>query len=77
MAQTDRPPEFLMFDAADNLYGTAGGGAYGAGVTHELIPRPSGAWTQRILHAIGDCAVAPGTVGEGGNVNGLFGGCLR
>ncbi len=43
-------PGFLMFDAAGNLFGTAGGGAYGAGITYELTPRPGGVWTQRILH---------------------------
>jgi uncharacterized repeat protein (TIGR03803 family) len=43
-------PGVLMFGSASNLYGTAGGGAYGGGVTYELIPRPGGVWTQRILH---------------------------
>lgn len=44
----------LVFDAAGNLYGaTTGGGPHGAGVVFELMPQPSGKWTEKLLHAFG------------------------
>jgi uncharacterized repeat protein (TIGR03803 family) len=41
----------LVFDASGNLYGTTEfGGTYGYGIVFELVPKPSGAWTESILH---------------------------
>jgi uncharacterized repeat protein (TIGR03803 family) len=46
------PTAGLVFDAAGNLYGTAeGGGTYGLGAVFELIPRPRGGWSERVLHS--------------------------
>ena len=39
------PTADLIFDAAGNLYGTAGGGEYGAGTVFELTPTAGGGWT--------------------------------
>jgi len=39
----------LIFDGAGNLYGTAGGGAYGYGVVFELSPAGS-TWTYSVLY---------------------------
>jgi uncharacterized repeat protein (TIGR03803 family) len=49
-------PVYLAFDQSGNLYGTAqsGGGAcfkaFGCGLVFELSPKPSGSWTETILH---------------------------
>lgn len=40
----------LTLDASGNLYGTAGGGAYGGGVVFELSPTASEKYTEKILH---------------------------
>ncbi|MFZ0805902.1 MAG: choice-of-anchor tandem repeat GloVer-containing protein [Candidatus Sulfotelmatobacter sp.] len=42
----------LTFDAAGNLYGTAGsgGGALSAGIVFELSPGTKDAWTEKVLH---------------------------
>jgi uncharacterized repeat protein (TIGR03803 family) len=58
------PGGSLIFDAAGNLYGTSGGGAYGSGTVFELTPGVSGAWTETILHNFnhdGTDGVSPGT----------------
>ena len=44
------PTPGLVFDAAGNLYGTAGGGAYAYGIVFELSPTPGGIWTETIVH---------------------------
>jgi uncharacterized repeat protein (TIGR03803 family) len=45
------PSCWLVFDAAGNLYGTTFyGGAFGYGNVFELMPSPSGAWTEKVLH---------------------------
>jgi uncharacterized repeat protein (TIGR03803 family) len=42
----------VFLDAAGKLYGTTvGGGAYGYGVVFKLTPKPSGGWTEQVLHA--------------------------
>lgn len=78
-------PGVLMFDGAGNLYGTtAYGGAYGGGVTYELIPRAGGVWTQRILHNFrtdGSEGMVPGPLvfGPTGHLFGttFYGGALN
>lgn len=43
----------LIFDAAGNLYGTAGSGGgsgLGAGIVFELIPSAKGLWSEKVLH---------------------------
>ena len=45
------PSCWLVLDAAGNLYGTTFyGGAFGYGNVFELMPSPSGAWTEKVLH---------------------------
>jgi uncharacterized repeat protein (TIGR03803 family) len=40
----------LIFDASGNLYGTTqSGGIYGYGTVFELLPKPGGGWTEKIL----------------------------
>jgi uncharacterized repeat protein (TIGR03803 family) len=46
----DLPEAGLTFDAAGNLYGTAGGGADELGVVFELAPMSGGKWKESILH---------------------------
>lgn len=42
----------VIFDPSGNLYGvTQYGGAYGQGTVFQLIPNPSGAWTETVLHS--------------------------
>jgi uncharacterized repeat protein (TIGR03803 family) len=42
----------MVFDAAGNLYGTAGSeGPYNAGVVFELSPDGDGTWTASVLHS--------------------------
>ncbi len=48
------PSADLIFDAAGNLYGTTGGGAYGAGAVFELTPTAGGGWTETVLHSFGN-----------------------
>ena len=48
------PTADLIFDAAGNLYGTAGGGEYGAGTVFELTPTAGGGWTETVLHNFGN-----------------------
>jgi uncharacterized repeat protein (TIGR03803 family) len=43
-------PSGLILDAAGNLYSTAGGGAYGAGVAFRLAPNSNGGWKEKVLH---------------------------
>ena len=45
------PQAGLTFDAAGNLYGTAGGGYYGYGTVFELTPTAGGGWTEQVLHS--------------------------
>lgn len=46
------PQASLTLDAAGSLYGTTGiGGTYGWGTVFKLTRRPSGKWTQEILHS--------------------------
>jgi uncharacterized repeat protein (TIGR03803 family) len=49
------PKAGLIFDAAGNLYGTAGeGGSHDfSGTVFELTPDGSGGWTEKILHNFG------------------------
>jgi uncharacterized repeat protein (TIGR03803 family) len=47
-----RPMASMVFDAAGNLYGTAGSeGPYNAGVVFELSPDGDGTWTASVLHS--------------------------
>ena len=42
----------LVFDAADNLYGTTyRGGGYSVGTVFELTPQASGNWMESVLHS--------------------------
>ena len=43
----------LVFDSAGNLYGSAGGGAYGKGTVFQLSPAAGAVWTETILHNFG------------------------
>ncbi len=44
----------LVFDGAGNLYGTTQlGGTLGGGTVFELMPNPSGGWTEKVLHNFG------------------------
>jgi uncharacterized repeat protein (TIGR03803 family) len=51
------PTASLIFDAAGNLYGTAGGGASssacpgGCGTVFKLAPNPDGTWTESVLYS--------------------------
>ena len=48
----DNPHAGVIFDAAGNLYGTAGGGgAYNYGAVFELTPEPGGRWKEAILQS--------------------------
>jgi uncharacterized repeat protein (TIGR03803 family) len=49
-ADGEFPDGGLIFDHAGNLYGTALGGAYGAGVVFELSPGGGGTWTETVLY---------------------------
>ena len=40
----------LTVDSAGNLYGTALGGSYAAGVVFELVAGTNGTWTEKVLH---------------------------
>jgi uncharacterized repeat protein (TIGR03803 family) len=48
------PRGALVFDRAGNLYGTAGGGAYDAGVAFELSLSADGGWAEGVLHNFGN-----------------------
>jgi len=51
------PVAGLIFDSAENLYGTTqGGGAHGAGAVFELSPAGGGTWTENILWSF--CSVS-------------------
>ncbi|MBZ5572433.1 MAG: hypothetical protein LAO09_11220 [Acidobacteriia bacterium] len=41
----------LTLDESGNLYGTAGGGTYGAGIVFKLTPSGNGSWTKSVLYA--------------------------
>jgi uncharacterized repeat protein (TIGR03803 family) len=45
------PNSSLSFDAAGDLYGTAGGGAYNQGTIFKLTPSNGGQWTERVVYA--------------------------
>jgi uncharacterized repeat protein (TIGR03803 family) len=60
----------LTFDGAGNLYGTAGGGAYGYGVVFQLTPGTGGTWTETVLYSF--CPVAGCTDGGGPRGNLVF-----
>jgi uncharacterized repeat protein (TIGR03803 family) len=45
------PNGSLTIDTAGNLYGAAGGGAYGFGVVFELSPKTGGGWTEKVLYS--------------------------
>ncbi|MGA7558131.1 MAG: choice-of-anchor tandem repeat GloVer-containing protein [Terriglobales bacterium] len=55
----------VIFDSKGNLYGTAGGGAYGYGVVFELSP-VGGNWTETVLYNFA------GGAGAGSPVSGLI-----
>jgi uncharacterized repeat protein (TIGR03803 family) len=42
----------LTVDSAGNLYGTASGGSFGAGVVFELTAAANGTWTEKVLHTL-------------------------
>jgi len=44
----------VVFDSHGNLYGAAGGGAYGFGLIFELVPSANGTWTEKVLHNFTD-----------------------
>jgi len=48
------PSDGVMFDSHGNLYGAAGGGAYGFGLIFELVPGANGTWTEKVLHNFSD-----------------------
>ncbi len=54
------PDAGLIFDAADNLYGTTAYGGtysdcqYGCGTAFELTPTAGGGWTETVLHSFGN-----------------------
>ncbi|MGA9355104.1 MAG: choice-of-anchor tandem repeat GloVer-containing protein, partial [Terriglobales bacterium] len=49
------PYASVVFDAADNLYGTTyQGGDYTSGTVFELTPNGSGGWTEKVLHSFGN-----------------------
>ncbi len=66
----------LAFDAAGNLYGTAGGGgAHGTGGVFKLSPAAGGGWTESVLYAFtggadGGAAFNGVTLDASGNVFG-------
>jgi uncharacterized repeat protein (TIGR03803 family) len=46
------PHAGLIFDPSGNLYGTTnGGGSHGTGMVFELMPKPGGGWTEKLLHS--------------------------
>jgi uncharacterized repeat protein (TIGR03803 family) len=46
------PFDNLIFDAANNLYGTTQqGGIHGNGTVFQLTPHQNGSWTERVLHS--------------------------
>ena len=47
-ADVRNPDGGLVFDAAENLYGTASGAVF------ELTPAQSGVWTEKLLHSFGN-----------------------
>ena len=57
----------LIFDKARNLYGVAGGGAYGAGVVFRLTQNAKGVWVEKVLHEF-----TGGADGGGPNGNLIF-----
>jgi len=48
------PNGYLVFDAAGNLYGTAGSGGAGYGVVFKLTPNSNGGWKETVLHGFKD-----------------------
>jgi uncharacterized repeat protein (TIGR03803 family) len=45
-------PEFVIFGADGNLYGTTyTGGTEGDGTVFELLPKATGRWTEKVLHS--------------------------
>jgi uncharacterized repeat protein (TIGR03803 family) len=82
------PPSRLVADASGNLYGTAGGGAYNAGVLYKMAQNSPGKWTQTVLYTFsgGTNGSQPGTlvIDSAGNLYGFstrggtgscYGGC--
>jgi uncharacterized repeat protein (TIGR03803 family) len=71
------PVAGLIFDAADNLYGTtAAGGTYNAGTVFELSPQASGGWKETILHSFNPArkdGVGPGCPLVFDSVGNLYG----
>jgi uncharacterized repeat protein (TIGR03803 family) len=70
-------PAGLIFDKAGNLYGTAQGGQYNAGLVFKLRPNPDGSWTETVIHAFtGADGILPGnlTFDKAGNLYGTAGG---
>jgi uncharacterized repeat protein (TIGR03803 family) len=78
------PNSTLTFDAAGNLYGTAGGGSFGQGTLFKLTPVGGGHWTESLVHTFtggmdGGLPYGGVTIDESGNlfgtasVGGLFG----
>jgi uncharacterized repeat protein (TIGR03803 family) len=57
------PAAGMLLDAAGNLYGGAGGGAYGNGVVFELSPS-SGGWVEDLLYAFAGGSDGSGPIGS-------------
>ncbi len=82
------PASTLVADGAGNLYGTANGGANGAGVLYTIAKDSQGKWTQTVLHSFkgGTDGYAPVQLvvdaagnlygfSSGGGTGSCYGGC--
>ena len=66
----------LIFDAANNLYGTTiGGGIHEGGTIFQLTPHQNGSWSERVLHSFNgaDGAGPQGVLVRFGSLPDLYG----